>query len=146
MCLNLKTFVKMVKLLSLAANLGYIPRVQKPGPRPMALAFQKLRPGQSPSQAKGQAWLLASGQSQHITNDNGCCVTHVDNDNDNGCRVTHVIDNNDNSFAGSLTSTTTTTTACRTSPTSSTTTVAASPMSTTMTNNGLPRHPRQQRQ
>ena len=29
----------MVKLLSLAANLGYIPRVQKPGPRPMALAW-----------------------------------------------------------------------------------------------------------
>src|SRR6267378_3642026 len=39
MCLNLKTFVKMVKFLSLAANLGYIPRVQKPGPRPMALAW-----------------------------------------------------------------------------------------------------------
>src|SRR6267143_414266 len=39
MCLNLKTFVKMVKLLSLAANLGYLPRVQKPGPRPTALAW-----------------------------------------------------------------------------------------------------------
>ena len=39
MCLNLKTFVKMVKLLSLAANLGYIPRVQKLGPRPTALAW-----------------------------------------------------------------------------------------------------------
>ena len=29
----------------------------KPWPRPTALAFQYSRPGQKPSQAKGQAWL-----------------------------------------------------------------------------------------
>jgi hypothetical protein len=47
----------------------------------LALAFRKLRPGQSPSQAKGQArlglaWLPASGLSWHIT----ILVKHSDDD------------------------------------------------------------------
>ena len=66
---NVKIFAKMLKNLPLTENLSYIPRVQKPGPRPMALAFPYLRPGQKPAQAKGHgpAWLglawpgLASG-------------------------------------------------------------------------------------
>ena len=48
----------MLKFLSLTENLSHIPRVQKPGLRPMALAFPYPRPGQKPAQAKGQgpAW------------------------------------------------------------------------------------------
>src|SRR6267378_2240505 len=79
MCFNVKTFVKMVKNLSLTATLGHIPRVQKPGPRPTALAW--LRLSKTSGQAKahprpkvrpGLAWpglarLLASGRSRHIT-------------------------------------------------------------------------------
>jgi hypothetical protein len=73
---NVKTFTKMLKVLFLEEKLSYIPRVQKPGLRPTALAFPYPRPGQKPAQAKGQgpAWpgffwlglarLLASGQSR----------------------------------------------------------------------------------
>jgi len=69
----------MLKSLPLTESLSHIPRVQKPGPRPTALAFPYPRPGHKPAQAKGQgpAWpgffglgfvrLLASGQSRHIT-------------------------------------------------------------------------------
>jgi hypothetical protein len=57
MCFNVKIFVKMLKILALTANLSHIPRVQKPGLRPTALAFLYPRPGQKPAQAKGQAWL-----------------------------------------------------------------------------------------
>ena len=53
----MKIFVKMLKNLFLTGNLSHIPRVQKPGPRPMALAFLYPRPGQKPAQAKGQARL-----------------------------------------------------------------------------------------
>jgi hypothetical protein len=56
---NVKTFAKILKFLSLTENLSHIPRVQKPGLRPTALAFPYPRPGQKPAQAKGQgpAWL-----------------------------------------------------------------------------------------
>ena len=54
---NVKTFVKMLKILSFTENLSYIPSVQKPGLRPMALAFPNPRPGQKPAQAKGWAQL-----------------------------------------------------------------------------------------
>ena len=47
----------MLKILFLTANLSHIPMVQKPGPRPTALAFPYPRPGQKPAQAKGQARL-----------------------------------------------------------------------------------------
>ena len=47
----------MLKILALTANLSHIPRVQKLGLRPMALAFLYPRPGQKPAQAKSQAWL-----------------------------------------------------------------------------------------
>jgi len=59
--------MKILIFLSFTATLGCIPRVQKPGPRPMALAFSYPRPGQKLAQAKGQArlglaWLgLVSG-------------------------------------------------------------------------------------
>jgi len=55
--LNVKIFVKMLKILALTANLSHIPRVQKPGLRPRALAFLYPRPGQKPAQAKGWARL-----------------------------------------------------------------------------------------
>ena len=55
--LNMYTFVKMVKKLSEIVSHSNFNRVQKPGPRPRALAFPDPRPGQKPSQAKGQAWL-----------------------------------------------------------------------------------------
>ena len=60
------------------ANCNYI---ESPG-LDLALAFQKYRPGQKPSQANlaglawpglfwlGLAWLTASGQSRNITNNN----------------------------------------------------------------------------
>ena len=69
MCFNVKIFVK---IQALTANLSHIPRVQKPGLRPTALAFLYPRPGQKPAQAKSQARLglarlLASGRSRHIT-------------------------------------------------------------------------------
>ena len=57
----------MLKILALIANLSHIPRVQKLGLRPMALAFLYPKPGQKLAQAKSQAqlflaWLgLASG-------------------------------------------------------------------------------------
>ena len=54
MCFNVKIFIK---ILALTANLSHIPRVQKPGLRPTALAFLYPRPGQKPAQAKSQAWL-----------------------------------------------------------------------------------------
>ena len=57
----------MLKILALTANLSHIPRVQKPGLRPTALAFLYLRPGQKPAQARSPARLLASGRSRHIT-------------------------------------------------------------------------------
>jgi hypothetical protein len=57
MCFNVKIFMKMLKILALTANLSHIPRVQKPGLRPMALAFPYPRPGQKPAQAKGWARL-----------------------------------------------------------------------------------------
>ena len=57
MCFNVKIFVKMPKILALTANLSHIPRVQKPGLRPTALAFPYPRPGQKPAQAKGRARL-----------------------------------------------------------------------------------------
>src|ERR1700675_2222114 len=53
--------------------------LQKPGPKPAALAFKNHRPGQKPPQAKHKglawpgffwpslAWLLASGRNRHIT-------------------------------------------------------------------------------
>ena len=47
----------MLKIRALAATLSHIPRVQKPGLRPTALAFLYPRPGQKPAQAKGQAHL-----------------------------------------------------------------------------------------
>ena len=47
----------MLKILALTANLSHIPRVQKPGLRPMALAFLYPRPGQKLAQAKSQAQL-----------------------------------------------------------------------------------------
>jgi hypothetical protein len=57
-----QTFVKMLKFCLLQQILSHIPRVQKQGPRPTALAFPYPRPGQKPAQAKGWAWLgLASG-------------------------------------------------------------------------------------
>ena len=48
----------MLKLLALTANLSHIPRVQKLGLRPTALAFLYPRLGQKPAQAKSQAWLF----------------------------------------------------------------------------------------
>jgi hypothetical protein len=45
MCFNVKIFVKLLKILALTANLSHISRVQKPGLRPMALAFLYPRPG-----------------------------------------------------------------------------------------------------
>ena len=47
----------MLKILALTANLSHIPRVQKLGLRPMALAFLYPRPCQKLAQAKSQAWL-----------------------------------------------------------------------------------------
>ena len=47
----------MLKIQALTANLSHIPRVQKPGLRPTALAFLYPRPGQKPAQAKSQARL-----------------------------------------------------------------------------------------
>src|SRR6267378_3298630 len=111
MCLNLKTFVKMVKLLSLAANLGYIPRVQKPGPRPMALAWlwlsknsgqakahprPKVRPGFWP-QARASTSLtttVAVSPTSTTTMITVCCVTHVNNNDDVGDAAT-VVSTND---------------------------------------------------
>jgi len=55
--LNVKIFVKMLKILALTANLSHIPRVQKLGLRPTALAFLYPRPGQKLAQAKGWARL-----------------------------------------------------------------------------------------
>ena len=54
----MKTFAKMLKILSLTQNLSHISSVQKLGLRPMALAFLYARLGQKPAQAKGQgpAW------------------------------------------------------------------------------------------
>jgi len=58
---------------------GHLFVTQKPWLRPLALAFANHRLGQKPTEAKvvglawpsffwpGLAWLLASGQSQHIT-------------------------------------------------------------------------------
>jgi hypothetical protein len=57
MCFNVKIFLKMLKILALTANLSHIPRVQKPGLRPTALAFLYPRLGQKPAQAKGRAQL-----------------------------------------------------------------------------------------
>jgi len=55
--LNVKIFVKMLKILALTANLSHIPRVQKPGLRPTALAFLYPRPGQRLGPAFfGLAW------------------------------------------------------------------------------------------
>src|SRR6267378_2600861 len=121
MCLNLKTFVKMVKLLSLAANLGYIPRVQKPGPRPTALAWlwlsknsgrakahprPKVRPGFWPqagastsltttvavSPTSTMTMTMVAGSPTTMTT--VCCVTHVNNDDDVGDAAT-VVSTND---------------------------------------------------
>ena len=50
--------MKMLKILALTANSSHIPRVQKPGLRPTALAFLYPRLGQKPAQAKSQAWLF----------------------------------------------------------------------------------------
>ena len=47
----------MLKILALTANLSHIPRVQKPGLRPTALAFLYPRLGQKLAQAKSQARL-----------------------------------------------------------------------------------------
>ena len=58
MCSDVKTFVKMLNFLFPMANLIHIPRVQKPGLRPTALALAYPRPGQKPAQAKGQARLF----------------------------------------------------------------------------------------
>ena len=58
MCFNVKIFVKMLKILALTANLSHIPRVQKLGLRPTALAFLYPRLGQKPAQAKSQARLF----------------------------------------------------------------------------------------
>ena len=54
-CKNLRE--KMLKILALTANLSHIPRAQKPGLRPTALAFLYLRPGQKSGPAFfGLAW------------------------------------------------------------------------------------------
>jgi len=53
-------FAKMLKNLPHVENLSHIPRVQKPGPRPTALAFPYPRPGQKPAQAKAGTLLLQS--------------------------------------------------------------------------------------
>jgi hypothetical protein len=55
--LNVTRREKMLKILSPATTLGHNSRVQKPGPRPTALAFPNPRPGQKPSQAKSWARL-----------------------------------------------------------------------------------------
>ena len=73
-CLNVKFIVKMVKKLFLATDLGHISRVQSQGPG-QQLWFSNI-PGQAksclrPKVRPGLAWLLASGQSWHITT---CCI------------------------------------------------------------------------
>jgi hypothetical protein len=57
MCFNVKNFMKMLKFCLSQQILSHIPRVQKLGPRPMALAFPYPRLGQKLAQAKGWAWL-----------------------------------------------------------------------------------------
>jgi len=52
-----KKFHENVKIFISAHELSQISKVQKPGPRPTALAFPKPRPGQKPSQAKSKARL-----------------------------------------------------------------------------------------
>ena len=54
---NVKTFAKMLKILSLTENSSDVLGVQKLGLRPMALALPYPRPGQKPAQAKRWAWL-----------------------------------------------------------------------------------------
>ena len=75
----------MLKILALTANLSHIPRVQKPGLRPTALAFLYPRPGQKPAQAKSQARLFlawlgpASGFRPELAH-------HYNNTNHHNCR------------------------------------------------------------
>ena len=58
MCLNPKTFVKMVNFLSLTAVLSQISWVQKPGPRPrLLLGFGFLIPQARSKPISGPAWL-----------------------------------------------------------------------------------------
>lgn len=59
---DLISIEKSNKILTFCKKIFIFIRYSKPWLRPTALAFPKSRPGQKPSQAKGQAWLgLASG-------------------------------------------------------------------------------------